>query len=201
MSHDPGQAPYRQLAELSPQLAIAVDCLRQAKILLRSYLGLVQRLGQKNLLSGTKYDPSLSDLEDRLRTMDMEHAALWDKLDETRDLLRDAGLEVQAYEAIRAQVSDTVSGYQEQHTSEVGIFESRHESRWWVDPQQQALPTAALQALAQQLPPVSLDIAPDPEVEGYLRTERRGLLAWKLAVGLAVLSFVVGMFWLTCRGS
>jgi hypothetical protein len=187
--------PYREPAELSPKVTAAAECLKQAKVLIDEYLKLACRLGKKNLLSGTRYDPRLVDLDERLRDMDANHVGLWEKLDEARELLQCLGYKVDAYDALRARVESPHAGHHEHHSTEQGIFEARHESRWWVDEEQLALPPAAYDTLAVELPPDSLVFVPDVEAERSMRrSDRRNHLR-----RAAYLAFAVALFFILIR--
>jgi hypothetical protein len=185
--------------ELAPEVAQAVETIKQASVLVEAYLEGVKQLSAPNPLAGTSLDVSAVEREGLLLSMDQNYSALWAKLDEARGQLRLGGLEAAEYDGLRARVGNATQGYQEEHKVEHGLTSVRYESRWWIERDQVDLPVQALAALKRLLPGVDWEVRLDAEAEAFVRGQQRGRWLWRASI---VGAFVVGvavLIWGFCR--
>lgn len=159
-----------------PHLDQAVEALRVATLLQQQYMQDVRGLPTGSMVS----------MEQRLRAMDENFAGVWEKLDHAADLLERAGRDTARYRFIRAQVPETVQGYQELHDEQLTPGGIRQSTTWRVSQQRLTDLASALGALRHLVPGVQWEVNQDPEVSAYLAAQRNPL-RWLKPLGVLCL--------------
>ncbi len=154
----------------------AVEALRVATLLQQQYMQDVRGLGTASIVT----------MEQRLRAMDENFAGVWEKLDHAADLLQRAGLDASRYRAIRAQVPETVQGYQEIHEEQLAPTGVRRSTTWRVSQRRLTDLASGLAALRHLLPGVALEVEQDDDVAAYLAAQRNPL-RWLKPLGVLCL--------------